>query len=260
MFEEIFFPRAAAKHRDAPLADQRAEYLVQLKESGASRSILRKYANAHFNLVRLLGVDDRGSIRPRDVDAAATLWSKPKGRRCNRAAASKARQRFVCHCIELVRYLGWLEETEGEHYPYQAELQAYEDWLLNERGLSRATVESYCRAAGHFLARLEGMGARLDVLQMADIDHVIGDEHRCGAWSRRTIHDFAQRLRSFVTFAEKRTWCRPGLAAGIVAPGYMADEVLPKGIKRKDVERLLASVQGPRPLDRRDRAILTLFV
>lgn len=52
MFEEIYFPRAAAKHRDAPLAYQRAQYLVQLKEGGASRSTLRKYANAHFNLVR----------------------------------------------------------------------------------------------------------------------------------------------------------------------------------------------------------------
>ena len=54
MFEEIFLPPAAAKHRNAPLADLRAGYLLQLKAGGAQRSTLRKHANAHLNLVRLL--------------------------------------------------------------------------------------------------------------------------------------------------------------------------------------------------------------
>jgi hypothetical protein len=35
-------------------------------------------------------------------------------------------------------------------------------------------------------------------IEMLDIDDVIASEHRRGAWSRRTIHDFAQRLRSFI--------------------------------------------------------------
>jgi hypothetical protein len=52
MFEEIFFPRTAQKHRAAPLAEPRARYLRRLKEIGARRSTLRKCANAHLNLVR----------------------------------------------------------------------------------------------------------------------------------------------------------------------------------------------------------------
>jgi site-specific recombinase XerD len=40
----------------------------------------------------------------------------------------------------------------------------------------------------------------------------------------------------------------------------MADETVPKGLKREDVLRLLASVQGDRPVDKRDRAILMLLV
>ena len=83
----------------------------------------------------------------------------------------------------------------------------------------------------------------------------IGEE----AWNRRTIHDYAQRLRAFFLFAEARGWCRAGLAAGIMAPRFMADETVPKGIRREDVLRLLASVGGDRPVDKRDRAILMLF-
>jgi site-specific recombinase XerD len=95
---------------------------------------------------------------------------------------------------------------------------------------------------------------------MSDIDDAIATEHRRGVWSRRTIRDYAHRLRSFFTFAEKRGWCRSGLAAGILAPRFMEDQTIPKGIKREDVLRLLASVQGERPADKRDYAILMLFV
>jgi site-specific recombinase XerD len=95
---------------------------------------------------------------------------------------------------------------------------------------------------------------------MADIDDAVAAEHRRGAWSRRTIHDYAQRLRPFFLFAEARGWCRAGLAAGIMAPRFMADETVPKGLRREDVLRLLASIQEDRPVDKRDRAILMLFV
>jgi len=95
---------------------------------------------------------------------------------------------------------------------------------------------------------------------MTDIDDAIAAEHKRGSWSRRTIHDYAQRLRAFFLFAEAYGWRRAGLAAGITAPRFMADETVPKGIRRHDVLRLLASVQGNRPVDKRDCAIVMLFV
>ena len=95
---------------------------------------------------------------------------------------------------------------------------------------------------------------------MGDIDDAVSAEHRRGAWSRRTIHDYAQRLRAFFLFAEAHGLCRVGLARGIIGPRFMADETVPKGVRREDVLRLLASVQGDRPVDKRDCAILMLFV
>lgn len=259
MFEEIFLPPAAAKHRNAPLADLRSGYLLQLKAGGAQRSTLRKHANAHLNLVRLLDPRDGNRISLNDIETAARLWANPEGRRSDRKATSKAKQRFISHCAELLHHLGWIE-PDGAIQPFATELNVYETWLRKERGLSPETVHGYCRTADHFLTRIAVRGVLISALAMADIDDIIGDEHRRGVWSRRTLHDYAQRLRAFIAFAEKRQWCCPGLAAGIVAPGYRADEVLPKGIERNDVERLLASVRGGRIVDLRDRAILMLFV
>ena len=120
------------------------------------------------------------------------------------------------------------------------------------RAIARPPTTSSCQLAAK--------GVRLSAVGMTDIDDAVAAEHRRGAWGRRTRHDYAQRLRAFFLFAEMRGWCRAGLAAGIVAPRFMADETVPKGLPREDVVRLLASVGGDRPVDKRDRAILMLFI
>jgi integrase/recombinase XerD len=260
MFEEIFFPRNVERYRAAPLVEQRERYLRHLKELGSSRSTLRKCANDQLSLIRLLDLqgDDRVSIYR--IEAAATIWSQPKGRGCNRSASPKARTRFVSRGIQWLRFLGCLDEPGHEHHPHHEEVATFEKWLCRERGLSTATIQDYCRAIDKFFFWLAGKDISLGAVQMADIDDAIAAEHRRGTWSRRTIHDYAQRLRPFFLFAEARGWCRAGLAAGIMAPRFMANETVPKGLRRENVLRLLASVQGDRPVDKRDRAILMLFV
>ena len=260
MFEEIFFPKTAEKYRAAPLVEQRERYLVHLEGLGSTRSTLRKCASDQLSLVRLLNLQEEDRVSSHRLEAAATNWSRPKGRRCSRSASPEARARFVGRGIEWLRFLEWLDEPEHKPHPHQAEIVIFESWLCQERGLSRATIRDYCHAANRFFFWLAGKGVPLSAVRMTDIDDVIAAEHNRGAWCRRTIHDYAQRLRAFFRFAEAHGWCAPGLAAGIMAPRFLMDETVPKGLRREDVLRLLASVQGNRPIDKRDRAILMLFV
>jgi site-specific recombinase XerD len=260
MFEEIFFPKTAEKYRAGLLAEQRERYLVHLGGLGGTRSTLRKCASDQLSLVRLLNLRGDDQVAIHRIEAAAIIWSGPKGRRCKRPASSKARARFVSRGVQWLRFLGWLNEPERERHPHHGELAIFEKWLREERGLSDATTQSYCHAADHFFVWLATKGTPLDAIQIVDIDDAVAAEHKRGAWNRRTTHDYAQRLRAFFLHAETRSWCRTGLAAGIMAPRFMADETVPKGIRREDVLRLLASVQGDRPVDKRDHAILKLFV
>jgi integrase/recombinase XerD len=260
MLEEIFFPRAAERYRAAPLVEQRERYLIHLRETGARRATLRKCANDQLSLLRLLDLKEGSSVCFSQIEAVTALWSQPKARRCDRSASHKARTRFVNHAVRWLRFLGWLDEPEHKHHPHHGVVAIFEKWLRQERDLSTATVQDYCRAIDHFFFWLARKDTPLDAVQMADIDGAVAEEHRRGAWSRRTIHDYAQRLRPFFLFAEARGWCRAGLAAGIMAPRFMADETVPKGLRREEVLRLLASIQGDRPVDKRDRAILMLLV
>jgi site-specific recombinase XerD len=260
MFEEIFFPRTAERYRAAPLVEQRERYLIHLRKTGARRQTLRKCANDQLSLVRLLKLKEGSRVRLSQIEAVTVIWSQPKGRRCNRSASSKAKVRFVTHAVRWLRFLGRLDEPEREHHPHHANVAIFEKWLRQERGLSTATIQDYCRATDHFFCRLARKGVPLSAVRMTDIDDVIAAEYKRGAWSRRTIHDYAQRLRAFFRFAEARGWCVRGVVNGIMPPRFMRDEGTPKGLKRVDVQCLLATTEGDRPVDKRDRAILMLFI
>ncbi len=192
MFEEIFFPRTAERYRAAPLVEQRERYLVHLKETGVKRSVLRKYANDQLSLVRLLKLKEGRKVRLSQFEAATAIWSKPKGRRCDWAASPKTISQFTYHGIQWLRFLGWLDEPRHEQHPCHAKVAIFEKWMHEERGLSTETIRDYCRATHHFFFWLAAKGVPLSAVRMTDIDDAVAVEHKRGAWSRRTMHDYAQ--------------------------------------------------------------------
>lgn len=260
MFEEIFFPRTAARYRAAPLVEQRERFLVHLGKTGARRLTLRKRANEQLSLVRLLELREGAKVHVSQIEAAAAIWSRPKGRRWAREASPKATSRFISNAVQWLSFLGWLDEPAPLRHPHGVEVDAYEAWLRATHGLSAATIESYCAAADRFFMWLAERNVSLTSVKITDIDDAITAEKTRGAFNRRTMHDYAQRLRAFFRFAEARGWCAPGMADGIMPPRFKRDEDVPRGLKRDDVLRLLAATEGERPADKRDRAVLMLFI
>jgi integrase/recombinase XerD len=260
LFEEIFFPRIAEKYRAASLVEQRERYLVHLKETGARRTTLRKCASEQLSLVRLLELKEGGRVRVSEIEAATAIWSQPKERRCDRSASPKARTRFVNHAVRWLNFLGWLDDAEGARHLHGAQVEAYEAWMRGDRGLSEETIRVYRDAADQFFDWLAANDIPLASVRIAHIDGAITDKKARGTCGRRAMHDYAQRLRAFFRFAEARGWCMPSMANGIMPPRCKRDEAVPKGLKREDVLRLLATTEGDRPVDKRDRAILMLFV
>jgi integrase len=79
----------------------------------------------------------------------------------------------------------------------------------------------------------------------------------CG-WARCTVQSQAQHLRGFLRYAETHGWpC--GLPEAIQSPRVFSQTSLPLGPTWADVRRLLATTEGDRPGDIRDRAILLLL-
>ena len=258
MFEDLFTnPRAIARYRDGPLCDDRLRFLRHCASCGARAGTLRKIASHQMHLVHLLDLQGGDRVSMQRIEAAARQWSLPGGRHSRRPARPEARTRVVGHAVRWLRFAGWLEQPRPARHAHQVE--AFAAWMREERGWSAATIHGCCRTVDRFLRQLEAQGTGLAATGIAEIDQAIA-RYQARGCNRVTVQDYAQRLRTFFRFAARQGWCRPGLAGGIMPARRHPGDTIPQGLGRDEVVRLLASTEGDRPADIRDRAILMLLI
>jgi site-specific recombinase XerD len=137
--------------------------------------------------------------------------------------------------------------------------EEFADYLRVQKGLSAETLRTRCGHVEDFLQWFFRNRRSLRQLTIADLDEAIARKGRDDGYARQTIQGYASNLRTFVRYAEARGWCCQGLAAGIVSPRVYRGESLPRGPFWNDVQRLIATTVGDRPLDVRDRAVLLLL-
>ena len=263
MFEELFTnPSTIQTYRAAPLVEPRERYLRHLAEAGASRLALRQVALDQVRLLHLLDLSEDEKVTVARIEATAPDWSNARRVRLGRRLPTTRRstKRSLSRVIRWLRFLGWLDEPEEDRHPYSVELGAFEDWMRTERGYAERTTDGRLRSAREFLDWLAASGKQLKSVRVADVDAAIEAKTARRHYSRVTIRSNAERLRAFVRFAEDRGWCTPGMAEGIVPPRFYRDEKVHSTLSRSDIERLLATTDGDRPVHKRDRAILMLLI
>ena len=262
MFEELFTHGSTIeRYRTAPLLDERLCWLGHCAESGARPKTLRKIASHQIHLVHLLDLqtgDCRVDISR--VEAAAGQWSMPGVRRSDKHARPGARRRFIGRAVRWLRFADmFAEEPCRPRHAHIDEVAIFANWMRAELGWSEKTVRGCCNSVDLFFDRLDDRGITLDLVCIDDIDGQIAYWHACGL-SRVTIRNYAKHLRTFFRFAEGRGWCMAGLADGIMAPQFHPGETIPKGLDRDEIVHLLATTEGDRAADIRDRAILMVLI
>ena len=260
MFHQLFeCPRAIARHIAAPLLDERLRYLAHCAAQGSTRSSLRLIAQHMRLFIDYLPLKGDGDIAVEQIQAAADRWVGRQPPHPNVTDNRYGRLRFISDAKHWLRFLGRLRRPEVPRRPHAHRIEAYADYLAQERGLSRHTIRGRCWFLEQFLSRFEQPPRPFNQISITDIDAAIARKGDQDGYARTSIKSYITALRSFFRFAEARGWCTPGLAAAIMSPRLFADESLPKGPSWEDVQRLLASTEGDRPKDIRDRALILLF-
>ena len=261
MFEALFIcAPLIERHLTAPLVEERIKYLRQLEELGGRRNTLRKLAANLLRLVRLLELTVARPVRVAEVEAAAKEWWRPGMLGFRKRGPLHTGAKFVGNSLRWLRFQGWLEEPQRlPRRPAVPQVAAFAAWARGERGYAEATVESCCEATEDFFRFLAENKTPLASVNVVDVDRAVAAKSARAKLSRRTIENYAVRLRMFFRFAEDRGWCRPGIAAAISMPRMYVNDAVPAGLKRDDVVRLLATTENDRPSDKRDRAILMLL-
>ena len=261
MFEDLF--RCAAtieKHRTAPLVEERVEYLRYFNTVGVQPARLATLAAYLLRLIRLLTLTEPRAVSVAEVEEAASQWWRPGMDEFRKRGGHHIRMEFAANSLRWLKFLGWLEEPEmPPGRPPTPQVAAFAAWARGERGYAEATVESCCAVVEDFFRFLAESNIPFASVSIVDVDRAVAAKSAHAELSRRTIENMTARLKMFFRFAEDRGWCKPGIAAAITFPRIWVNDDVPSGLKREDVVRLLATTEGDRAVDKRDRAILMLL-
>jgi site-specific recombinase XerD len=226
-----------------------------------ARATLREIATYTLAVTKALRLAERPGelITPGEIKAAADRWASRRSPQRSSPTVSTAWRLFTRFATRWLSFLDRLEPVITAPPPYATQVTAFADYMRQERGLSPRTIEANCRAVREFLPQLSATGLRFDALTIAQVDDILARQAREGSYTRVTVRGIVGRLRAFFRYAEARAWCRPGLAAALMAPRVSRDESIAIGPSWQDVKRLLVATQGDRPADIRARAVLMLL-
>lgn len=261
MIEDLFTHQPTIEsHREAPLLKARLRFLEHLRGTGAARQTLKRKATNMLRLIYLLELKQPRMISGSEIEAAAQEWSRPGMFRTYTKASPQTKAEFVGDMVRWLRFMGWRDPLEhSPPHPNAGKLDAFAAWARDERGYAPSSIKNYCETADMFFRFLASNDTPLSSVSIRDVDRALMARTQQSPISRATLNNYSGRLRVFFRFAEDRGWCKPGIADAIVAPRLYSNESLPPRLTRENVLRLLATTEGTRRVDIRDRAILMLL-
>lgn len=236
-----------AAHREGLWAELRAQQYTPL----SSASLVRVMAH----LSRWLAAND--------LDPAELTEERLEKFLDHRRAAgytSWLSRRGLTPIVEYLRRVGVVPTVVGNRdavTPLDGLLQQYERYLLQERGLVRATVRTYVGVARQFLSARGGNAEAISSLTATDVTaFVVGEARRCSIGTAKLA---VTALRSLLRYLYLQGALSVDLAAAVPAVAGYRLSGLPKALQPEEVEQLLQSVDRNTPNGRRDYAVLLLL-
>ncbi|MCY3598168.1 MAG: tyrosine-type recombinase/integrase [Rhodospirillales bacterium] len=256
MFETLFtYPKVVRRHRDGPLADERAAYLVKRAAQGVAHATLIK--EARISLRVAVELDRWPADHGFSIDEVREVASRCAAR-CRGEPSRHARNHFRTTALDWLRHLGRLRpEPTGLPHRYETMLHEFIAHRRERNWLSDATCQSARWQITRFLKDLEQRGRFLEATRPADVD--VFYQRMAYRWNRRSLSRSVSFLRAWFSYCEDQGTVRPGLARTLLAPRINRHETLPKGPTWETVGHMLAATGDDSPAGIRDHAILLLL-
>jgi site-specific recombinase XerD len=263
MFEQICkHPAALARHRAAPLLQERQDYLTHLAAEGMRTRCLQQVASYLLVVIEYLHLANRDgeAIETEEIERESVRWAKRRANKCRRRRGGQASGKvFRCYATNWLKFLGRLKQQTDTSCPYAVLINGFADYMGNERGWSPVTIRDRCRFIQRYLDQLDEEGIALDEVTVERIDAMFLKMLGALNYSPTAVRTYASHLRTFFDYAALHGWCPSGLAEAIRGPRIFRCASLAEGPSWENVQRLLASTEGDEPMDIRDHAILMLL-
>ena len=256
MFDKYFsLPAAIARHRSAPLVEERERFLAQLEDWGIGRRNVRMAACYLIPIIEVLRLHRLRGVTPEEVEQAASRWSKLPHKLGPSGSGEYGRINFARIARRFLRFLGRLKPSAIPQ-PFSKYLDDFVQAMVTEHGLAEPTIRARRSKAIEFLKWYAGRQRRFREVRLADVQAYI---NRNPANSDlKTRYNETSLLKAFFRHAESRGWCRASTSRGIQLPRCPHEWSEPQGPEWKDVLRLLEATRSSKPTEIRARAVMLL--
>jgi integrase/recombinase XerD len=251
-------PFALNRHRDAPLLEERLAFLKYLQERGTSRAALRNVSGQLLHVIDLLKLEGLRDVSVDEIKQASRRWGERQRTNARARTYVRTESYFEYVAKKWLRFAGRLKSPPVPVTWFTDHLQDFARWMTEEQGLTPLSVRSHCWKASKFLTWFTARHTCLSRVRLQDVDEFLTLKG-IDSWNRTSVSVAAQALRAFFRHAERRGWCKAGIAGAIQTPRRYVHEGLPDGPTWEEVQRLLHSIEGSSPSALRARAILLLF-
>lgn len=250
-------PSTLQRHLEAPLLDEREQYLMHLSELGLKLRPLMDTASSLLFIIQELKLEELRDVELKEVLRAGARWAKRRRAKLKLGNTKDSLYHFTRIANKWLRFVGRLKVPTRPSAPFAVLLMDFAK-ALSDHGRSGETVKTYCAQTSLFLRWFAQRHRSFRLLHLEDVDDFLAVKGTAG-WNRTSISTLARTLRVFFSYAEQRRWCVRGIAKGMLVPRRYKKADIPEGPSWEDVRRLLESVPGERAADIRARAVLTLL-
>ena len=241
---------------EGPLATFLAPFAEWLRQQG--------YTPRYLHWQVMLAADFSRWLKQRDIRLRRVGVDHPTQYlrwRHRRRQPTQVDAAALVHVIEFLRHervLPAAKEARRQLTPAEAWVQAYAQYLREDRGLTEATVRNYSPFIDRFLTSRFGTGpVKLARLQASDVLRFVQCQAPRLHLKRAKLLTTA--LRSFLRYARYRDAIRLDLAAVVPCVANWSMPAIPRGIAPEQVRHLLSHVDRGTAVGRRDYAILLLL-
>ncbi len=259
MFETLFtYPRVLRRHRDGPLAVERAKYLSELAAQGLARATILIRSSYCLCVARELERwPPDHCFGEEDVDLLASKWAAKRHAEGRATSTRWPKAHFRFAATDFLRSLDRLVSPPRQVGRYDREVADFIATQQEGRWPSAATCRSARWQVVRFLDYIQERGVALIDVDPQDIDAYF--KHMSQRWSRSSLRTAGKMLRAWCAHCQKRGWMRTGLADAILLPRVYRQEGLPIGPTWDEVGQMLVNTAGVDPASVRDHAVILLL-
>ena len=216
-------PYYIALQEKAPLLREREAFLEHLLQQGTSLAAARGVSWQLLNIIRLLKLNRLRGVWVDEIEAAAKKWTRQQRSNPNIRSYKHTGSYFIYVAKKWLRFAGVLKLPATPRTRFADKIGDYARWMTEEAGLSTLTVRSRQQKATLFLKWLSARRRSLASARLRDVDDFLIFKGASG-WSRKSACGYADALRSFFRYAEKRGWCKSGIGEGVISPRIYEQE------------------------------------